>query len=498
MKKKHNLEKICQDLLKLPLPRIKAFVNLVMAACSDLNAKSVVEITLNRHFHYHYSNISKVSEYLSKNEEEYEKNLIIFLKYFLQVCPITTYEANELGTYYRLAQDMTMVDKSSSACLEGRVYGHQSNKIGDGIVAGYKVCSTHLHLAKGWSVPIYINVLSTTDLIKKDATLMAVYQLESLLKDEDLPFRTTYCINSADSAYGNAKFLSPLHKQEKLVNIVRLRAGMKVYKVFSASQKEKQNPKIYGQTYYLISKTRTKSFKSIDKKTKEKVVTEKLQTSIVDCASDGFSEEEIFFENGKKGYRKIWYWKNLLIRTKNKNNMKDKPFDLLKVEIWNEDKSEKIFDRDMFLSVNGQLKDKISVQEAYQNYRSRFDVEGCYRFSKQNLFLGKFQTPDYQHFLNHLLVIFVSWWILYAGKEEVSLEFPVWQKYLPSNQVITCVDFTPSQVRKGLSTLFDTFDKTPYLPQKCKKGRGREKGKQMPKRPIEKPYKKAKKEVKKE
>lgn len=493
MKKKHSLEEICQALLCLPIPRIKAFVNLVMASCSHLDSKSFVGITSSPHCHYSYSNISKVSEYLSKDEENYEKIMKILLDFFLDVCSIPTYKSVELGNYFRFAQDMTMVDKSHSACLSGRVYGHQSNK--NSIVSGYKVCCTHIDLGKSWSVPIKMDVFSPTDLVQTDSTLLAVYQLKYLLDATDLPFGDSFCVNSADSAYGNAKFLSPLYKYDKLVNVVRLRGGSKVYKAFSGEQKEKQNPKIYGQTYYLIDKTVTKTFKSKNKKTKEDIWTEKLQTSIIDCACDEFIEEPIVLGNGKKGVKKIWCWKNLLIRTKNKNSMKDKPFDLLKVEIWNEDKSKKIFDRDMFLSVNGQSKDKVSTQESYENYRGRFGVEPCYRFSKQHLFLGKFQTPDKQHFLNHLLIVFASWWVLYAAKDEIVLECPVWQKYLPVNKE---TEFTPSQVRKGISTLFHTFDKTPFLPQKCKKGRGRQAGTKMTRRERKNTYKKPKKEVIKE
>ena len=62
MKKKKRIEKICLGLLALP--RVKAYLNLVMSSCSSLGAKSVIELSTNRHFHYHYSNISKVSNEL--------------------------------------------------------------------------------------------------------------------------------------------------------------------------------------------------------------------------------------------------------------------------------------------------------------------------------------------------------------------------------------------------------------------------------------------------
>lgn len=235
---------------------------------------------------------------------------------------------------------------------------------------GYKVGFTHIHLEKGWSVPIAIDVVSPEESTKSDATLLAIKQLERLLADDTLPFCTSYCINNVDSGFGNAKFLAPLYAHEKLLNIVRLRSGMRVYKVISGEKTAKKNPKIYGETFYLNSVTKTKEYHTKNAKTKAVKVTQKYQQSIMDCPFDDYQEENIVLGNGRKAIKKIWYWKNWLIRSKNGNNMKNKPFDLLKIEIWNENNTGKIFNRDMFLTVNGQAKDKVTPQEAYANYRT--------------------------------------------------------------------------------------------------------------------------------
>ena len=497
--KKQNLESICQGLLSLGLPRVKAFMNFVMASCSHLAAKSVVELTNSRHYHYHYSNISKVSHNLCKDEQEYGKVFRTLLDYFLSACHLSASKtANDLD-YYSFSQDMCMVTKPSSACLADKVYGHQANSLGKGIVEGYKLGFTHLHLAKGWALPVSI------DIVADNATDLAVKQLDALLLDDSLPFGKSLCINNADSGYGNARYLSPLYAHEQLINIVRLRGGMKVYPAFRGNQKDKSNPKIYGDTYYLTNKTVSKIVNYYDKRTKTLQETEKLKPSIMDYRFDSFTEECIVLGNGKKAIRKIWTWKNMLIRSKNGNNMKDKPFDLLKIEIWNEDLSSKVFDRDMFLAVTGKRKDQVSSPEAVIHYGTRFDAEGCYRFSKQNLHLGKFQTPDKVHFLSHLLVILASWWLLYAAKDEAELTVPVWQQYSPKNKEVLVAqasnekaELSPSQVRKGMADLFDTFDKTIYFPVKCKKGKGREKGTVLVKREKYKTVKKSKNKTKKQ
>ena len=499
--KKQNIEDICQGLLSLRLRRSKAFVNLVMATCSHLASKSVVDLTTSRHYHYHYSNISKVSAKLCKNEEEYGKVFKTLLHYFLSTSPVAVLPtANEVA-YYSFSQDMCLVTKPASACLADKVYGHQANSLGKGIVEGYKLGFTHVHGAKDWALPIAIDVVAP----QGNATDLAVKQLDDLMADDSLPFGKTLCINNADSGYGNARYLCPLYAHEKLINIVRLRSSMKVYSVFSGEQKAKSNPKIYGNTYYLTSRTVNKTFYYHDKKTKTKQQTQKLQTSIMEHSFDDFREENLVLGNGKRVIRKLWMWKNMLIRSKNGHSMKDKPFDLVKIEIWNEDQSSKVFERDMFLAVTGKSKDQINSKEAVAHYRARFNVEGCYRFSKQNLFLGKFQTPDKVHFLSHLLVILASWWLMYAGRNQVELSVPVWQKYTTKNKRVLFAqetnkktELTPSQVRKGMANLFDTFDKIPYLPTKYKKGKGREKGTILPKRKKHKTVKKNKEKTQKQ
>lgn len=485
----------------MPFARMKAYVNIVMSLCSDTGSKSVTGLSGSRHFHYHYSNLSKVSELLSKDESAYNETFNFLLRYFVGTCVEEASEQSASGIFYVLGQDMCVVDKRASSCLEGRVYGYQKGAV----VSGYKVCFTHLYLDKGWSLPIAMDLVKPEaegkESYQQDAVSLAVHQLKALLETKSLPFSDAYCLNQADSGYGNAKYLSPLYAYDKLINTVRFRAGMKVYKVFSETQTAKQNPLIYGETYYLNAQTQTKTYHTKQRKTGNLQTTHKEQISLTDCPADSYVQDTIVLGNGRNAIRKIWCWKNFLLRSKKGNNMKDKPFNILKVEIWNETGTAKIFDRDMWLSVNGKGKDNLTPTEVHQYYRTRFEVEGCYRFSKQHLFLDKFQTPEKQHFLNYLLILLSTWWILYAAKDEVSFACPVWQKYLPTNKTALELEktpLTPSQVRKNLANLFDTFDKTPYLPQKSKKGKGREKGTVLTKREKKKPYKKPKKETKNE
>jgi hypothetical protein len=82
--------------------------------------------------------------------------------------------------------------------------------------------------------------------------------------------------------------------------------------------------------------------------------------------------------------------------------------------------------------------------------------KGYYLFSKQNLFLGKFQTPDKVHFLSHLLVILAPWWLMYAAKDEVELKVPVWQQHSAKNKEVLFAQ--------------ETNEKPSLRPYRCEKG----------------------------
>jgi len=53
-----------------------------------------------------------------------------------------------------------MIYKAASACLPDKVYGHQANSLGAGIMEGYKLGFTHLHASKDWASPVAIEIVA--------------------------------------------------------------------------------------------------------------------------------------------------------------------------------------------------------------------------------------------------------------------------------------------------------------------------------------------------
>ena len=77
--------------------------------------------------------------------------------------------------------------------------------------------------------------------------------------------------------------------------------------------------------------------------------------------------------------------------------MWDKPFDLIAVRCRDKETGELIFKRDQYITLWGKQAKTYATQDAYWDYRQRFDIEVHNRFSKQNLLLDKFQTPKIEN-----------------------------------------------------------------------------------------------------
>ena len=494
---KNKTEQFCLDILELPVNRQRPLANLVMSLSSYPEAKSVVELSESEFFHYHYSNLPKILNDIAPDAAG-ELALKTHLRYL--ILPYLPPIREELGvSFYGLSTDVTKLLKAYSPTLEGRGYVPIANNViasNQAIGVGYRISMTHLNAleqgADGWCPPLLVKRLSVQD----DAIDVAVEQIQSLLTDTTLPFGTALCIEKADMGYAHASFLSPLYALENLVNIVRLRPSSKVWQMSPILEKTsetnttKGTPPIYGKKWYLTDKSQDKAY---TRKGKSFTV---WQDSIMDLPPNDTVEVSGILKNGRKITLFLSRWNNLLKRTKDGHNMKDKPLDIVRVLVQDAQSGKKVFDRPLFVAVSGKRKQEIPTPLIQTQYRERSDVESVYRFAKHNMLLDKLQTPDVKHLDNWLKVWFLAVWLLFTARQQTPLNVKVWEKYLPINKIkaeqVNPV-LTMPQVRKGIKTLLSTFDKTPFLPRKYKKGTGRKKGELQPKRkrfPVSKKTKK--------
>ena len=485
-KVKTKTEQFCHDILGLPINRHRPLANLVMSLSSYPEAKSVVELSESPFFHYHYSNLPKILNDIAPDPAG-EKALNTHIRSLISgyLPPIR----EELGvSFYGLSTDVTKLLKAYSPTLEGRGYVPIANNViasNQAIGVGYRVSMTHLNAleqgAEGWCPPLVEKRLSVQD----NAIEVAVEQIQSLLTDKTLPFESCLCIEKADMGYAHASFLAPLYALENLVCLVRLRPSSKVWQIAPVLEKSSESdspqgaPAIYGKKWYLTDKTQDKTY---TRKGESYTV---WQDSIMDLPPSDTLEVSGTLKNGRKVTLFMSRWNDLLKRTKDGHSMKDKPLDIVRILVQDAQSGEKVFDRPLFIAVSGKRKQEIPTPLVQTQYRERSDVESVYRFGKHSMLLDKLQTPDVKHLDNWLKVWILSVWLLFTARQQTPLMVKVWEKYLPINKTkaeqVNPV-LTMPQVRKGISLLFATFDKTPFLPRKYKKGIGRQKGQTQPKR----------------
>ena len=153
----------------------------------------------------------------------------------------------------------------------------------------------------------------------------------------------------------------------------------------------------------------------------------------------------------------------------------------------------------MYLSLWGKPKSEITLEDIYEDYRHRYDIEPHNRFSKQALLADKYQASSIHHLDAWFWVVQMTYWLLYTASKEVDICVNKWEQYLEEVKRAKESDAPKSvaMTRKGAKRLFLTFDLKLYAPRKSKNGIGRQKGDKQEKRKRYKPKKKAKRRAKK-
>jgi hypothetical protein len=465
--KSSKTHSFCLGLLDLGAHRSRAMTNYVMGLSSSSTLSSVVEIANNPFFHYSYSNYTKVVSLWSVSDT----SLLTFFSKYLPP-PRKLLSGTE---YYALTLDFSKISKPFSPCLEHRGFHHISNSIvgGTSLTHGYGTSVVHLGVGEqGWCPPLLMDRMD----VEADKLAFAAAQIKQVREHEYLGLRDFLLLLRADSYFGCAKFLS-LTYANNLVNITRMRSGLKVWCLHDGEQKSIGRPRIYGDKFHLIPETRVRTF--MNKKLGQSY--EVTQRSIVELQHDEQITYPSELGNGRLVTISVTRWNDMLLRSKGEAKMSDKPLDILQVKVADVLTGELVFKRPMFLTVHGQRRKEVDTREVHPQYRERFDAEHLYRFLNRNLLLNAFQTPDCNHYDKWIKIVQLAVWQLFVASSELTqLTVQPWQKYTTANKEFEDKEqkerMTIAQTQKSIQTLFYTFDKEPFLPQKCKKGRGREKG----------------------
>jgi hypothetical protein len=431
-----------------------------MALASYREAKSVVALSKSPVFHHQFSCVSKAIASLAKNLRELKWIRKLLRQHRLKYFPMSA--RNYLQT------DVVNIFREHSPCLKGRQYRHKANNVIAGnqpIGIGFGLSFVNLaDFQSSWSLPFDVRRIGEHE----DEIEVAAEQIGRICESEE--FVKSLQINAADSSYGVAKYISKVNGISNLVNILRLRHGNKVFE--SEYLETKGAPQIYGQQYYLIEESGWKEYKT------KKKTSRKYLTSIYEKQADESAEIEKETKKGKPLRIELRRWKQMKMRSKRGNSMKEVEFEIVGIRVLHRETGERIFQQDVFVAVVGERGKELKIEEIAEVFYHRFDLEVTNRFLKQNLFLESYQTPDVQHLDNWTELASEAMWLLWTASAEVENICEKWQQY-SQPKVEKGGRKTPSQTRKGLERLILTFEAERYLPKKCKKGEGRKKGKKF-------------------
>ena len=171
------------------------------------------------------------------------------------------------------------------------------------------------------------------------------------------------------------------------------------------------------------------------------------------------AEVEYQGSKGKKYTATIKGWDNMLLRGSRKFRSSQHPLNLIQITITDE-QGNAIYKKPLWLGIFGKKRHEITMVDAYQHYRSRYDIEHFFRFGKNNLLMDAYQTSDVVHEEQWWELCMLAYTQLYLAKEtSESLPQP-WERYLPAYQNSNNrpqIIASPSQTQRGFSKVLSTI-----------------------------------------
>lgn len=415
-------------------------MDLLDALCSKNHEPSVAHLSLNAKFRGSYSSMYKVIGKFASKEEGAAggetANLVKVKKIEYLETIAKAVPRPEQRPFYLFGIDCTSKERQYAKTLadRGMVYKPTQLKGNKPITIGHNYSMLAVLPERSeddapWTIPLDMSRVSTESTGRE----MGINQLKAVLSNPHVPWHNRLCVTAVDSAYGNKQFLVPLQEHKNSVIIARVASS----RVFYQSPVPEQTPAGKGHPTWYGAK--------FELKNPDTHPNQVLHSSYVN-------------RRGKTIHLTITAWSNLLMRGSKEHPAHKFPFTLLRIER----SSENTILPPMWLMVIGECRDELSLLQIYQAYCQRFDLEHTFRFSKQNLLLNAFQTPDVIHeerWVKMVMLAYVQLWM--AHSLAISLPRP-WEKGL---KVVPSARISPSKVQQDWFRIISHLG-TPAVPPK--------------------------------
>ena len=303
--------------------------------------------------------------------------------------------------------------------------------------------------SRPWLIPLLIRRVPTD----QKATDVGAEQVKDLLKDEVLSLGSKLSVLAADSSYSVCEFLGQIVKQENLATIVRVRGNRTFYRMPKTSDSDgtKGHPLWYGTPF-------------------------ELKDSTGWGQPDATELVPLTLRNGRVCQVEIKAWYNLLMSGKRGIPMHEYPFTLILI-LLKDTNGKEVFKRPLWLIIIGKRRQQITLFDAYEAYRQRYDMEHFFRFGKHKLLMSSYKTPDVEHEQNWWEIVGLAYALLYIAAPLAQNLPRAWERYLPQLKQPKPGNLPPpSMVQRNLPLIIRQIGTPGSLPKPRGKSPGRAKG----------------------
>ena len=408
-------------------------MELLDALCSDHRAQSVVELSLTPAFRAHYSTIFHAIDELTLSSTQLR-----------QFASFDAPRPRALPCWV-FAVDVTPCPRPYARTLKERAYVYQTTPTPGQkpIAVGHQYSSTVLlpepeDGVGSWVVPVATKRCA----YGKDKELVGIEETNAALNDERMKWFGELTMMVGDTSYSKPAAVDAYLSDEsdviggndKRLLLTRLRSNRVVFDPPPANSR-----RWYGERFALNDPMTwrpadvTETFTQITAKGKRLTVT-----------------AQAWFDMRIRGHRKP---KRLPMHTY--------PFTLIRITVRDE-YGRDVFKNSLWLSLFGQKRADLSLEQTYTAYTRRARIEQFFRFSKQHLLLHRFQTAELERAEAWWTLSHLAYTQLWQARHLVrSLPRP-WEKYLPMMKQRLS---TPRTVQRGFERLIQQLG-TPARPPK--------------------------------
>jgi hypothetical protein len=427
-----------------------ALLELLDALCSQTNARSVAELSLEPVFRREYSSVYKaIDSVVAANWTETERRASerAWLQRIAAHIPPAARQ-----TYWLFGTDTTSAPRPFARTLADRGFVYQPNTLRGNkpVTIGHRY-SMLAHLPEkqpgdpAWVVPLDMRRVATH--AAEDEVGRA--QLALVLDDETLPWHGELCVHVGDSRYSTPAYLSAAGAHDNLVTISRLRRRRTVHRQPppATGPPQRGHPVWCGEPFKLHD---AQTWHEPDETTSVSLTNQKGQPYTITITA----------------------WDEMLMRGQHNAPTHDRPFTLLHVMSY-DTTGQPLKEHPVWLAVGGQRRRELSLRQAQACYAQRYDLEHCFRFGKQRLLLTTFQTPDVRREQNWWRLVQLAAVQLWLARDLVEVLPRPWERYLPRRSSTTA---SPSATQRGFGRFIRQLGSPARSPQRRGYSPGRASG----------------------